>query len=171
MEKSGSDILDKEEWKEEFKKSREKLKREMEDILTILREAREELSIIEEERHNLISARDKLIHLYKNLGKFSPKDWLKEHSDLSAEVKELETKEKVNDKYLQELEKYAERGLQIESEIKKKSEKCPECDDNGEKVTSEWIETDIGREQISHTEKCALCNGRGKVPVDELLDP
>ena len=171
LEKSGSDILDKEEWKEDFKKRREKLKREMEDILTILRESPEELSIIGEERHNLISAMDKLIHLYKDLGKFSPKERLKEHSDLSDEVKKLETEKKMSDKYLQDLEKYAERGLQIESEIKKKSEKCPECDGNGEKVTSEWVEADIEREQIPHTEKCALCNGRGKVPVDELLDP
>ena len=86
--------MDKEEWKEDFKKHREELKREMEDILTTLRESREELSIIEEERHNLISAMDKLIHLYKDLGKFSPEEWLKEHSDLSAEVKKLETEEK-----------------------------------------------------------------------------
>ena len=117
------------------------------------------------------SAMDKLIHLYEDPGKFSPEEWLKEHSDLSAAVKKLETEKKMSDKCLQDLEKYAERLSQIESEFKEKSKKCPECDGNGEKVTSEWVEADIGREQISHTEKCALCNGRGKVPVDELLDP
>ncbi len=156
MEKSGSDILDKEEWKENFKKHREELKHEMEDILTTLRESREEFPSIEEETH-------KLIHLYE--------EWLKEHSDLSAEVKKLETENKMSDKYVQDIEKNVERLSQIESEFKEKSKKCPECDGNGEKVTFEWIETDIGGEQISHTEKCALCNGRGKVPVDELLDP
>ena len=148
--------MDKEEWKENFKKHREELKHEMEDILSTLRESDEEFPSIDEEMH-------KLTHLYE--------ESLKEHSDLSAEVKELETKRKMSDKYLQDLIKCAERGLQIESEFKEKFEKCPECDGNGEKVTFKWIERDIGAEQVPHTEECALCNGRGKVPVDELLDP
>ncbi len=46
---------------------------------------------------------------------------------------------------------------------------CPNC--NGVSYTTskkEFVESDTGRIPLVHTEKCILCNGRGRIPVREL---
>ncbi len=68
--------------------------------------------------------------------------------------------------------KLEERFKQIKKELDRDPVTCPQCDGKGSIVISvEWIDTDTGREEVPHFEECSCCNGRGKVPQKELLDP
>lgn len=147
-----------------FKKHREDLIRERAQISTILQEAAEELPDIEIEI-------GKGSELYEKLTAALKEGKTDEHIALLKERDRLDGKNKLNSRYLEELERHGNRLAQIDLEMRKDYDKCPVCSGNRDLVTYEWVTSDNREEQMSHTEKCEFCGGRGEAPVKELLDP
>lgn len=48
---------------------------------------------------------------------------------------------------------------------------CPVCFGSGSVETPEFAGTDDNREFKHNSEPCVTCNGRGNIPLKELLDP
>lgn len=154
------DVMDRKEWKEAFKKHRNDLmerKKEIEDTL-------------HENQEGIIEMGEKLSRgdeLLKKMDVLLKDGKSQELNKIDEEYNKFENDIGMCAKFLKEI---TEELIDIDSELSKKVEKCPECNGSGDKMTWEWITIGEREEQVSHTEKCEVCDGRGEAPVSELLD-
>lgn len=156
--------MDKKEWKEAFKKHRNDLMQRRGDIVDILSDSNEEYNYI-------IEQSTKSLELAKKMDALLKEGKVQEYAEIFKEYSKSTRGEEIFERYSEEITTYIEELDRINAELSKKVERCPECNGSGDKVTWEWITTDGIAEQVSHTEKCELCDGRGEAPVSELLDP
>ena len=164
-------ILDFNEWKEEYKKRRENIRKEKKGLVGKLSEIVSQIEKNVAEMGKIATIYpdfsmllkgdelDKAIDLLKTSGFNNLNDLNAKWSELAIRGEELAKSYRNTMNHI----------YQLIAEEKEEFIFCPKCNGVGYTTEKEIVGETI-REIIYHPKQCTLCNGRGRVPTQELLD-